>query len=211
MAGLGIFLESTKQTRTAALDEDVASFFKEAMIHPGQEMDIGPCAGSLALRLGEAKHEIEMADAALAKERIFHHVRQRRRDGQRQFERRAFRTQFVEELDERNVRFGDGLEEPAFLQKAVILGMTHVGQMSVQNEKKIALRHERISLREVRENGSLSVLLPLPSGERERDAVKTTRRSKNLILSLMQSSIGEFVGPEHSSRSVHQFAVALRC
>ena len=48
----------------------------------------------------------------------------------------------VEELDERDVGFGDRLEEPALLQEAVVLGMADVGQVGVQDQQQITLRHE---------------------------------------------------------------------
>ncbi len=76
-----------------------------------------------------------MPGAALTQERVFHHVGQRRRHRQRDLEAFPFRLKTVEELDERNVRFGDGLEKPAFFQKAIILRMPDVRQMGVQNQE----------------------------------------------------------------------------
>ena len=82
-----------------------------------------------------------MADAALAQQRVFHHVGQRRRDGQRQLERRALVAEPVEELDQRDVRLRDRLEEPALLQEAVVLGVADVGQVGVKDQQQVSLRH----------------------------------------------------------------------
>ena len=54
--------------------------------------------------------------------------------------------ELVEELDQRNVGFGDRLEEPPFLEEAIVFRMPHVGQMSVQDQQQVTLGHERISM-----------------------------------------------------------------
>lgn len=46
----------------------------------------------------------------------------------------SFHLQAVEKLDERNVRLGDRLEEPAFFQESVVFRMADVGKMSVENK-----------------------------------------------------------------------------
>ncbi len=85
-----------------------------------------------------------MANVPLPQQRILHHVRQRRRDRKRDLERFALGLEAIEELDQGNVCFGDRLEEPAFLEKAVVLRMPDVGQMGVEDQEQISLRHEAI-------------------------------------------------------------------
>ena len=49
------------------------------------------------------------------------------------------RCQPFHDLQQRHVGFGDGLEEPAFLQKLFVLRMPHERQVRVEDEREIAL------------------------------------------------------------------------
>src|SRR4051812_25937595 len=98
-------------------------------------MDVGPMLGPFALAVSELHEQIEMPLAALAQQRIFHHICQRWRDGECELERRPLVPQLIKELDQRNIRFRDSLEEPALFEEAVILGMANVGQVCVQDEE----------------------------------------------------------------------------
>src|SRR6516164_5493650 len=82
-----------------------------------------------------------MAQTALTQERIFHHVRQGRRDGKCQLERDPLVLQAIKKLDEGDIGLGDGLEKPALFEKTIVLRMTYIRKMCVQNQQQITLRH----------------------------------------------------------------------
>ena len=53
------------------------------------------------------------------------------------------RDQPLHHRDERKVRFGDGLEEPVFLEKLFVLRVPHERQMRVKNEREVTGSHCR--------------------------------------------------------------------
>jgi len=62
----------------------------------------------------------------------------------------------LEDLQERNVRLGDGLVEPVLLEEVVVFGVADERQMSVQNEAKVSQRwHRAVLLQKLRGNASL--------------------------------------------------------
>ncbi len=134
VALVAVFLEHRQQARAAAFEEDLPGLVEQAFVHPGQEIDVGPVPGALAFFLGERDRQVEVPGAPVAQQRVFHHVGQGRRDGQGDLEGCVLGPELVEELDQRNVGFGDRLEEPALFKKAIIFRMPHVGQMSVQDQ-----------------------------------------------------------------------------
>ena len=70
----------------------------------------------------------------LAQQRIEQHRAKRRRKRERQPRVNAVALPAFQNLDERDVGFGDGLEEPVFLQKLFVFRMAHERQMRVQDE-----------------------------------------------------------------------------
>ena len=75
-------------------------------------------------------------------QRIEQHRAQRRRERERQPRVHAVAQPAVHDLDQRDVGFGDGFEEPVFLQKFFVLRMAHERQMRVEDEGEVAL-HSR--------------------------------------------------------------------
>ena len=47
----------------------------------------------------------------------------------------------LEDLDQRDVRLGDRLVEPVFLEEVLVLRMSHVRQVRVKDERYVALGH----------------------------------------------------------------------
>ena len=139
--GLGELPESRDQSSLAPLHEGPARVLEDVPVHRGEEVDIVPLPRPLDLAFRQLDQRVEVPHAPLAEERVFHHVRQRRRDRECQLERRALGPQAVEELDQRHIRFRDRLEEPALLQEAVELGVPDVRQVGVEDQQKISAWH----------------------------------------------------------------------
>ena len=91
IALVAVFLEHRQQARAAAFEEDLPGLVEQALVHPGQEIDVGPVPGALAFFLGERDRQVEVPGAAVAQKRVFHHVGQGRRDGQGHLEGRVLR------------------------------------------------------------------------------------------------------------------------
>ena len=152
VAGVGELLERASTSRVPQRSTKVSlRLLEEAAVHLGQEVDVGPVLGALALLLGQARATgPDGATQRSLQQRVFHHVRQRRRDRQRELERRALGLELVEELDQRDVRLGDRLEEPALFEEAVVLRMPDVGQVGVQDQQQMTLAMSRLADRESR-------------------------------------------------------------
>ena len=71
-------------------------------------------------------------------ERVAQHRSQsgRERDGQARAQTVALPA--FEKLEQGDVRFGDGLEEPILFEKPLMLRVAHKGQVRVQDERKVA-------------------------------------------------------------------------
>src|SRR5262249_50086244 len=59
-------------------------------------------------------------------------------DRHREFERHAVVCQALHHLQQRDVRFGDRLKQPFFLEETLVLRVANEREMSVQNECKMA-------------------------------------------------------------------------
>ncbi len=75
-----------------------------------------------------------MPRVTFAQQRVAQHgaERGREREGEARFQTVA--QPAVEDLEQRQIGFGDALKEPAFLQKLFMLRMPHKGQVRVQDE-----------------------------------------------------------------------------
>ena len=78
-----------------------------------------------------------MAHVALAQKLVLQHRAQGRRERHGEFERHIVVHQPLHHLQKRDVRLGDGLEEPIFLEKMLVLGVPNERQVRVQNEREI--------------------------------------------------------------------------
>ena len=84
---------------------------------------------------------VEVTHITLEKQLILQHGAEGRGNRHGQLERHRIARQPLHHADQRQVRFRDGLEEPVFLEKLVVLGMPHEWQMRVKNERERAGRH----------------------------------------------------------------------
>src|SRR5205085_2349457 len=78
-----------------------------------------------------------MSDVALTQKFVLQHRAQRWRERHRELERNVVVHQSLHHLQQRNVSFGDRLEEPVFLEKMFVLRMPDERQMGVKNEREM--------------------------------------------------------------------------
>src|SRR5437660_8254721 len=78
-----------------------------------------------------------MPDVALAQKFVLQHRAQRWGERHREFKRNAVVQEPLHHLQQRNISFGDRLEEPVFLEKMLVFGMPNEWQVRVQNEREV--------------------------------------------------------------------------
>src|SRR5216684_5665521 len=80
-----------------------------------------------------------MPYVAVLQKRIEQHGAERRAERERQARLHPAVQPAIHDLDERQVGFGDGLEEPVLLQKMLVLRMPDKRQMGVEDEGEVTL------------------------------------------------------------------------
>ena len=109
------------------------------VVHQRELVELGHPARALDLAAGEVDQPVQVPQVAVLQERIGHHREERRRERHRDAEVDALLLEPVEHLDERDVRLGDRLVEPVLLEEVLVLGMPHVGEVRVEDERQVPL------------------------------------------------------------------------
>src|SRR4051812_6985627 len=91
---------------------------------------------ALDLLSGQANHSLEVAQISLLEQLVAEHGAKRGRQRHRQPESDLFLGQPPHHTQERQIGFGDGFEEPVFLEKILVLRMPDEWQMRVQDERE---------------------------------------------------------------------------
>src|SRR5437660_1081037 len=93
--------------------------------------------GPMQLLFGELDQSVQMPCVTLLQEGIQQHRAEGRR--QRKGKRRLhpITPPAFQNLQQRHVRFIDGLEKPALFQKLFMFRMANEGQMRVENEREV--------------------------------------------------------------------------
>ena len=86
-----------------------------------------------------------MADIAFAQEFVLQHRAQRRRQRHRELKPNVVVHEPLHHLQQRDVSFGDRLEEPVFFEKMLVLRMPNEWQVRVEDKRKMAVAHCAIS------------------------------------------------------------------
>ena len=94
-------------------------------------------AVSISLTHGEIDQKIEVPDVALTQKFVLQHRAQRWCQRHRELEWDVVVHEPLHHLQQRDVGFGNCLEEPIFLEKVLVLGMPHERQVRVQNEREM--------------------------------------------------------------------------
>src|SRR3954470_21914994 len=90
-------------------------------------------ASTLHLSLGEANRPLQMAQVTVAQKVVGQHRAERRRNAKGKLKRHPIADQPLHHAEERDVSFSDGLEEPVFFEKFLVLRMPDKRQMRVKN------------------------------------------------------------------------------
>jgi len=79
---------------------------------------------------------------------IVKHGNQRRRQREGKAEVYSLFNQFLKGPEQGNITFCDGLKEPTFLHDPRLFRVTDIGQVRVQDQRKIACGHKTYPLKE---------------------------------------------------------------
>ena len=126
------------------VDEHLAAAGESAMVHLRQDVKLRLPAGSLQFLADQREQIVEVAHVAVLQQRIGEHRRQRRRDRHGHSPIDAVALQALEDVQQRNVRLGDGLVQPVLFEEVLVLGMAHKRQVCVQDETEVT-EHVRLS------------------------------------------------------------------
>ena len=85
---------------------------------------------------GQIDRTVEVTDVAIPQQLVLQHGAQRRRDRHRELERHFVADQPLHHGNQRQISFGDGFEEPVFLEKLFVLRVPDERQMRVKNERE---------------------------------------------------------------------------
>ena len=108
------------------------------VIHLGQLLKLRLPMGATDFFVGKRDEFVEMLRVTGLQQRITQHraERGRQRHGDARFHVIALPA--IHHLNQRQIGFGDGLEQPAFFQKLFVFRMPDVRQMRVEDDGKVA-------------------------------------------------------------------------
>ena len=75
--------------------------------------------------------KIQVSDVTLAQQLVLKHCAERRRNRHREFKRHQIVDESLHHVQQRDVRFGDRLKQPIFLEELLVLRMTNERKMRV--------------------------------------------------------------------------------
>ena len=101
-------------------------------------MEIGVARGAPALARERLEPLVEIAHIAVLQQRIGHHRKQRRCERQGDAKVHAVARQALEDIEQRKVGFGQGLEEPVLFEEVFVLRVAHEREVCVQYEREVA-------------------------------------------------------------------------
>ena len=116
---------------------------KFVVIHPRQFAERAVPVRAVDFLFGQFDQAVQMPLVTPAQQRVEQHGAERRRKRKRQAGVDAVALPALQHLDERDVGFGDGLKQPAFLQKFFVFRMAHKRQVRVQDDGEVTLHVQR--------------------------------------------------------------------
>ena len=96
---------------------------------------------------GQFDEAFEPARVAVAEQRVVEHGAERGREREREGRVHAVAPPAVQHVNQREIGFGDGFEQPAFFQELFMFRVAHKGQMRVQDDGEITL-HDNSMIRD---------------------------------------------------------------
>jgi len=89
---------------------------------------------AVGFSLGQFNEAFEMAQIAVLKQWIQQHRAKGWRQGESQAHLHSIVVPALQNLQQRNIRFSDGFEEPVLFKESLVLRMTHKRQMSMEHK-----------------------------------------------------------------------------
>ena len=99
--------------------------------------------GAVNFLFSELDQSVEMLLVAVLQEPVAQHGAERGREADGEARFHAVAQPALENFEQRQIRFRDGLEQPVLLEKLGMLRMPHKRQMRVQDEREMALHEIR--------------------------------------------------------------------
>ena len=106
-----------------------------------ERRELGVAVEAHHLLFGELLDAREVLVEALAEELVAQHRRERRREAHRERERHPLVGEPVEDVDQRQVALDERLVEPPLLEVPRVLRVAHEGQVRVEDDREVAVRH----------------------------------------------------------------------
>ena len=119
------------------VDKETPARRKQFKVKLRQLSEIRLIAVSVSLTHGQIDQKIEVPDVALTQKFVLQHRAQRRCQRHRELEWDVVVHEALHHLQQRDIRFGDCLEEPVFLEKMLVLGMPDERQVRMKNEREM--------------------------------------------------------------------------
>ena len=123
----------------------VAHQIEAVVIHPRQFTKRAVPVGAVNFLFRQFDEAVQMPRVTPAQERVEQHGAQRGRKRERQGRVHAVMPPAVENLEQRNIGFGDGFKEPAFLKKFLMFRVAHERQVRVQDQRQVSLRPMKLA------------------------------------------------------------------
>ena len=120
------------------------------MIHPGKVAEVAVPVGAVNFLFRELDQAVEVPRVAFPQQRVEQHRAERGGKRERQPRLEPVAPPALKGLEQRQVGFGDGLEQPALLQKFFMFRMPHEWQVRMEDDGKVALHREKLFVELVR-------------------------------------------------------------
>ena len=140
-AGFSQLPKRGQQIAFPLLDKEAPTFRKHFEIEFGELVKLRLIPAALDFASCEIEQKIDMSHVTLAQKVVLQHRAKRRRDGHGEPERDGVAHQPLHHGQQRNISFGDRLEQPIFFEKMFVLGMPNERQMRVQHEREKTRSH----------------------------------------------------------------------
>src|SRR6202011_639120 len=129
--------ERREQIAVPFIDKKTSTCRKQFEVKFRQLGELRLIAVSFSFARGQVNKKIEMPDVALTQKFVLQHRAERRCERHRELERNVVVHEPLHHLQQRNVGFGDRLEETVFLEKMLVLRMPDERQVRVKNEREV--------------------------------------------------------------------------
>ena len=135
-AGILQFAKCPNDIALQRFDEKFARLGEELRVKARQLGELRIVLVALDFLRGEIDQALEVAEIALLQQLVAQHRAEGRGERQREPEVDAFVDQPPHHAQEREISFGDGLEEPVFLEEILVFRVPNERQMRVEDERE---------------------------------------------------------------------------